>query len=246
MAGGGQNDPDEQLYDPPPVYHGKYRGKVESNLDPFMLGRLMVQVPAVPGSLLNWALPCTPYAGPGVGFYFIPPVGASVWVEFEGGNPMRPIWSGCFWAEGEMPGEPPDPLVKLIRTSGIQLSLSELPEIGGVKLEVGPPVVDIPMTLVFNSAGVTLTVVDAVVKVTPEAIIGTTAETVVTVTPETVSVLIEPTSIEITAEGITAEAGLFKIQSLEVISQDSSLLITVTYVDTTSGASETLTLERPQ
>ena len=33
----------------------------------------------------------------------IPPVGANVWVEFEGGDPDYPIWSGCFWGTGEVP-----------------------------------------------------------------------------------------------------------------------------------------------
>lgn len=65
-------------------YYGKYRGKVENTIDPLMLGRIQVSAPAVLGDgTLSWAMPCTPYAGPGVGFFAIPPVGANVWVEFE-------------------------------------------------------------------------------------------------------------------------------------------------------------------
>jgi uncharacterized protein involved in type VI secretion and phage assembly len=86
-------------------YFGKYRGLVANNIDPSSKGRLQVSVPAVYGSnTMNWALPCTPYAGPQQGFYFIPPVGANIWVEFEGGNLNAPIWSGCFWGDGECPG----------------------------------------------------------------------------------------------------------------------------------------------
>ena len=83
-------------------YLGKYRGVVENNGDPLKRGRVQVSVPSVLGdSTLSWAMPCLPYAGPEeVGFFTIPPVKASVWVEFEAGDPNRPIWSGCFWDEG--------------------------------------------------------------------------------------------------------------------------------------------------
>ena len=27
----------------------------------------------------------------------IPPIGANVWVEYEGGDPNYPVWVGCFW-----------------------------------------------------------------------------------------------------------------------------------------------------
>ena len=51
----------------------------------------------------SWAYPSVPYAGLQTGFYAIPPVGANVWVEFEGGDPDHPIWTGCFWGPGEAP-----------------------------------------------------------------------------------------------------------------------------------------------
>ena len=87
-------------------YFGKYRGKVTNNLDPSNLGRIQVSVPAVFGDFeLNWAVPCVPYAGPQAAFYAIPPVGASVWVEFEAGDPDHPIWTGGFWALGEVPSQ---------------------------------------------------------------------------------------------------------------------------------------------
>lgn len=79
----------------PGQFFGKYRGKVENNIDPMMMGRVQVSVPAVLGDGgLSWAMPCAPYAGSGVGFFAIPPTGANVWVEFEGGDPDYPIWSG--------------------------------------------------------------------------------------------------------------------------------------------------------
>lgn len=85
-------------------YYGKYRGKVMLNEDPEGLGRIQVSVPAVFGDIpTNWALPSVPYAGMQNCFYAIPPLNANVWVEFEAGDPERPIWSGCFWGTGEVP-----------------------------------------------------------------------------------------------------------------------------------------------
>ena len=31
------------------------------------------------------------------------PIGAGVWIEFEAGDMSRPIWSGAWWATGEVP-----------------------------------------------------------------------------------------------------------------------------------------------
>jgi hypothetical protein len=77
-------------------YFGKYRGIVESNSDPMLMGRIIVTVPAVLGLMpSSWALPCVPYVSGSL--YKLPPVGTHVWVEFEQGNADSPIWSGC-WA----------------------------------------------------------------------------------------------------------------------------------------------------
>lgn len=93
-----------------PTYYGKYRGIVENPADLQGIGRIQVSVPSVLGDgKMAWAMPCLPGAGPGVGFYAIPPKGAKVWVEFEAGNPDYPIWSGGFWDLGDTPA-PPTPI----------------------------------------------------------------------------------------------------------------------------------------
>jgi hypothetical protein len=146
-------------------FYGKYRGTVYSTFDPMELGRLQVDVPAVyGGSTMNWALPCVPFAGPGVGFFMLPPVGANVWVEFEGGDPDFPIWSGCFWGIGEVPATPAGEQAKVLRTDGITLTLSDLPGAGGFTLEVSPPAVAVPIRLVCDSTGMELTTGSASVK----------------------------------------------------------------------------------
>jgi uncharacterized protein involved in type VI secretion and phage assembly len=79
-------------------FYGKYRGIVIDNIDPMQTGRLQVQVPDVTNILpSSWAMPCLPFTGIQSGFYAVPAVGSTVWVEFEQGNPDYPIWVGCFW-----------------------------------------------------------------------------------------------------------------------------------------------------
>ena len=117
-------------------FFGKYRGKVENNIDPMQLGRVQVSVPAVLGEgSMSWAMPCVPYAGPGVGFFAIPPAGANVWVEFEGGDPDYPILSGCFWGAGEVPALPAIAEMKVLKTDMGTITLNDLPGAGGITIE---------------------------------------------------------------------------------------------------------------
>lgn len=115
-------------------YFGKYRGTVSNNVDPSQRGRMQVSVPAVYGTnTLNWALPCVPYAGNGAGFYFIPPVGANIWVEFEGGDINVPIWAGCFWGDGECPGSLAE--TKMLKTPAATVTLDEVNPAAPVVIE---------------------------------------------------------------------------------------------------------------
>lgn len=105
-------------------FYAKYRGSVVDNVDPNKLGRVQVQVPYVLGPLNTlWAMPSEPYAGKGVGFFAIPPVGAELWVEFENGDPTLPIWAGGYWtATADIPVQPPIPDVKAFCTEGMFLA----------------------------------------------------------------------------------------------------------------------------
>jgi uncharacterized protein involved in type VI secretion and phage assembly len=105
-------------------YFGKYRGTVSDNADPTSRGRIKVRVPAVLGDLEVWAMPCVPYAGEGVGFYSLPNSGAGVWVEFEAGDPSYPIWTGCFWADNELPDES-DANIKIWKTDSLTLRMHD-------------------------------------------------------------------------------------------------------------------------
>ncbi len=113
-------------------FYGKYRGLVAINVDPLSRGRLKAMVPEVLGEVpSSWALPASPYAGMGAGFFAVPQVGAGVWIEFEAGDPSRPIWSGAWWASGELPmtekGVPVQPTVKILRSDfGLLVALDDL------------------------------------------------------------------------------------------------------------------------
>lgn len=85
-------------------YYGKYRGVVVDVDDATM--RIKATVPSVLGDQsTGWCMPCVPYAGKDAGFAFLPEVGAGVWIEFEAGDLSFPIWSGCYWHEGEIPSD---------------------------------------------------------------------------------------------------------------------------------------------
>lgn len=152
-------------------FYGKYRGKVENNIDPLQQGRVQVSVPAVLGDGRNsWALPCVPFAGPNVGFFAVPPVGANIWVEFEGGDTDSPIWTGCFWGTGETPVTPALAETKVLKTEAVTLSLNDLPGAGGFTVEVNPPAVSTPLKLAFTSGGIELSNGSASVKLTPASV----------------------------------------------------------------------------
>lgn len=85
-------------------FYGKHRGLVRDVDDPDKLGRIKAQVPEILGEEDSpWALPCVPFAGASHGLVLLPEVGDGVWIEFEAGDPSRPIWTGCWWGDGELP-----------------------------------------------------------------------------------------------------------------------------------------------
>jgi phage baseplate assembly protein gpV len=108
-------------------FFGKFRGKVTDNSDPLDLGRVKATVPALLDTEeTGWALPAFPYGGISEqGFFFVPDVGANVWIEFEAGNLSYPIWTGVFFSSGDVP-ESAKPEQKVIKTkSGHKVILDD-------------------------------------------------------------------------------------------------------------------------
>jgi len=152
---------------------GKYRGIVTDNVDPLTKGRVQVASPAVLGELQLWALPCSPFAGRDVGLCLIPPVGANVWVEFEGGDLDFPIWSGCFWGDGEYPAEaqvsPPDQ-VQVLKGTGFKLVANSVGPTG-LTIEVSPPMLGRTLRIVLDDNGIVVSNQDEMtLKLTESAI----------------------------------------------------------------------------
>lgn len=128
-------------------YWGKYRGTVVTNIDPEQRGRIQVIVPAVTGLIPStWAMPCVPFAGKVSGLFVVPQVGAGVWVEYEDGDPDKPIWVGGFWGlSAEVPtlalappAIPPGQNVVLQTTLQNQIVVSDsapTPLSGGIMLK---------------------------------------------------------------------------------------------------------------
>jgi uncharacterized protein involved in type VI secretion and phage assembly len=120
-----------------PPFIGKFRATVSDNADPSLLGRVRVKAPDVYGDEESgWAMPASPYTGKGVGLFLVPSEGASVWVEFEHGDPDYPIWAGGFWAAGELPVAPTAPSevpkTKILKTDTASITLDD---VQGVTIE---------------------------------------------------------------------------------------------------------------
>jgi hypothetical protein len=122
------------------TFYGKYRGRVTDNQDPKNLARIRAKVPDVLQDVeTGWALPSLPYAGNGSGFFRVPAKDAGVWIEFEAGDVSRPIWTGCWWADSQLPSD--------------QDGSSATPDFSILRSEAG-------LMVVLNDAGPTIAISD--------------------------------------------------------------------------------------
>lgn len=103
-------------------FYGKYRGSV-TEVDAATM-RIKATVPSVLGTTpTGWCTACVPYAGPGVGWAFLPEVGSGVWIEFEGGDVSLPIWVGCYWRDTDDKPTGVDAMVKVLATAAHTVTL---------------------------------------------------------------------------------------------------------------------------
>jgi uncharacterized protein involved in type VI secretion and phage assembly len=107
-------------------YWGKYRATVENPKDEDKLGRITVKCPAVYGDKESpWAYPVTPFAGPGYGWFMLPKKNDGVWIEFEGGRPSHPLWSGFWYSRNEIPSPGGEDVRVLVTPKGLKLVLDD-------------------------------------------------------------------------------------------------------------------------
>ncbi len=154
-------------------HYGKYRGIVTDNQDPKNLGRIRARVAEILQDVdSGWALPSLPYAGKGSGFFRVPPVDAGVWIEFESGDVSLPVWTGCWWADGQLPADQdgnsatPDysilrseaGLMVVLNDSANTIAISDQNGTNLVKIDVGQNQININASLkvVVNAAQIEL------------------------------------------------------------------------------------------
>lgn len=109
-------------------YYSKYRAFVVENEDPEGYGRLQLMIPGVNTNANEyWAWGVNQFNGPGFGGHVIPPKGTMVWVEFEMGDPGKPLWShGSFGKPSAIPKEDQSPNIFWFKTpKGISVHLND-------------------------------------------------------------------------------------------------------------------------
>lgn len=111
-------------------YYGTYRAVVLDNVDKTNTGKILIAIPHIQTGIQVWASPKSIGGGLSYGFkYLTPPKGEFVWVEFEYGDPARPVWSYHPWARGEMPPELQSPdVIGLVTPKGHYITLNEAAE----------------------------------------------------------------------------------------------------------------------
>ena len=98
-------------------FYSVYRGIVESNDDPLQMNRLLVSIPDIMGGITQWALAKGQPGNYNSGVKGLTPdVGDLVYVEFEFGNPDKPLWTYNGWGMEEIPAALASPNVMGIVT----------------------------------------------------------------------------------------------------------------------------------
>jgi len=141
-------------------FFGKYRGTVLANIDPMQMGRLMVEIAGVGGTIPStWAMPCFPFTGIQSGMFVVPAVQSGVWIEFEGGDPDYPVWVGGYWgSSAEVPAlalaGTPGLQQFVIQTTGMNtIMVSDTPgPTGGILLKTASGAM-----ISINDTGITIT-----------------------------------------------------------------------------------------
>jgi uncharacterized protein involved in type VI secretion and phage assembly len=140
-----------------PRFYGVYRGTVVTNVDPLQIGRITAIVPDVGGAIpTTWAMPCVPLAGKQMGTFMVPQVGAGVFMQFEAGDPDRPVWVGGWWGTAaEVPalalaGVPGDPNIVIQTALQNAIVVSDLAgPTGGIMLKSATGA-----TIIVNDTGI--------------------------------------------------------------------------------------------
>ena len=147
QGGGAEFNKDPEYYLSKRQKYGLWRGVVEDVDDPERRCRVRVRVQGIhnedknllPTSALPWAEPRFAIAGDGYGDVHVPyEIGLCVWIEFVGGEPDQPVYSGGWYGENETPDEVVNgqyPKRRIIKTKkGHKIELSD--EEGALEIKI--------------------------------------------------------------------------------------------------------------
>lgn len=203
-------------------YYGKFRGKVINSIDPENRGRIAVTVAGVTGqNTSTWALPAAPYAEPSQGLLVIPQPGASVWIEYEHGDPDYPIWTGGFWDQTEQLPQAASVITPgtrgfALEADGTRLTLAaDRSEAGGIVLETeGKARVQVHRDkLVLDNAGAKVTLESS--GLTLEHGSGSLTLKVgnnkITISQSGISLEVGPSKIELTSAQVSVNNGALTV-----------------------------------
>lgn len=108
-------------------FYSSYKAIVVKNDDPENIGRIYVWIPSIHNGIKVWARPKSMPGSINSGIkWVLPRTGEIVRVEFESGDPLKPLWSYHGWAIGEVPEELRDnDSVGLVTPNGNKIYLQD-------------------------------------------------------------------------------------------------------------------------
>ncbi len=78
--------------------------------------------------------------------------------------------------------------MKVFKTDGVTITINDLPGAGGLTIEVSPPVVALPLKMVFDSTGIQIECTPGSIKLTPASIELSNGAASVKLSPASVSI----------------------------------------------------------
>jgi phage baseplate assembly protein gpV len=150
-----------------PKIYGVVVGRVINVLDPLLLGRVQVRIPAIDAlDLSPWARVATIGASMAAGVYWIPNIEDEVLVAFEQGDINAPYIVGSLWSAVMVPPLPsPVPQIRMIRTPvGNQILFTEAPP------SITITTASMLQTITLTPAGIQIVAGTNIINMTPDGI----------------------------------------------------------------------------
>src|SRR5262249_26855134 len=110
------------------------------------------------------SVPLAGPTGPPAGMFIVPAIGAGVWVEFENGDPNKPLWVGSRWgAQSDIPlaahaGNPLSPSIVIQSIAQQGIVISDMPP--AVPAPIMPPTPTTGGIILRSATGASIVVND--------------------------------------------------------------------------------------